>query len=244
MDCLDYGCQGIDIYLPNNPSKSELNCFGHGCYDMNFYINKGFGTGFGKNNVLLNACGKCKSIDQCVSNWRISCEDPNAGHNDERWMFDNLYNGSVCSSTNCGCSNDLLNGIFKSIPGDDGCKVLTLDPSPSPTPAPTLKVTPRPTKSPIITKEPTDAAGQQSGGGSRSGGNHTLMYVLVSIGSVIGTVILLGIGWYLMKKRKSKKVIHRVIKEIVEDEENDKDTEMVLSENLNTETQSKPYEKL
>ena len=252
LDCLDYGCQGIDIYLPNNPLKSEINCFGHGCYDMNFYINKGFNTGFGTDNVKLNGCGICDSIDKCVSNWRMSCENPDAdadahghghGHgHEERWIFDNLYNGSICSSNNCGCSTDLLS--FTTNAGDDGCKVLTLDPSPSPTPVPTLQVTSKPTATPIVPGLATTAAGQQNGGGSGSGGNHTLTYVLIAIGSVIGTVILLGIGWYLMKRRKSKNVIHRVIKEIVEDEEVDKDTEMVLSENLNTKTTSKPYEKL
>ena len=248
LDCLDYGCQGTDIYLPNNPLKSELNCFGHGCYDMNIYINKGIETGFGKDNVKLNGCGICDSAVTCVSNWRISCLDPNAGHNGEKWQFDNLYNGTICSSTNCGCSGDLLMGIFTTNAGDDGCKVLTLEPSPSPTPAPTLEVSTstilRPSSSTLGSPTTTTASAQQNGGTSKSHTSHMLIYVLIAIGSVLGTVILIGIGWYLLKKRKSKKVIHRVIKEIVEDEEVDKDTEMVLSENLNPQTTSKPYEKL
>ena len=65
---------------------------------------------------------------------------------------------------------------------------------------------------------------------------------------MIGSVILLGIGWYLMKKRKSKKVIHRVIKGIAADEEVGQNTEAVLQETLNIYTNSgttfKPYERL
>ena len=65
-----------------------------------------------------------------------------------------------------------------------------------------------------------------------------MVYVLTAVGSLIGTVILLGIGLYLMKKRKSKKVIHRVIKEIIADEEVDKHTEAVLQETLNTNSET------
>ena len=67
--------------------------------------------------------------------------------------------------------------------------------------------------------------------------------ILIAVGSIICTVMPIGIGWYLMKKRQSNTVIHRVIKEIVPDEEVDKDTEMVLQQTLtrNEENTSKPY---
>ena len=38
----------------------------------------------------------------------------------------------------------------------------------------------------------------------RSEGNNTITYVLIAVGSVISTIILVGIGWYCKKKTNSK----------------------------------------
>eukprot|EP01084_Bolivina_argentea_P027448 51023_1 len=244
LNCVDYGCNLAQIYIPLNNSNLQLNCYGYGCYDMILFTNNGFNT-FSTQNVQFNGCGLCNTVNECVNNWMIFCND---NQTIEYNAFTNLYNGSYCSSSNCYCNKNILNQLFINDASDMKCnnELQTI----LPTMNPLSKATLIPTSMPTVTSTITNISNtiisipvKNNVGNS----NNMLTYILVGGCAVIGTIIIITVMYYIYKRNRSRKVIHRVIREIVEDEKMDKNTEMTLQESLNKPNKketSKSYIKL